>query len=122
LGGCRPFEHYGNEGIRESLVYYKKGSVSAGHPVIFTGINNVFIQNGIKIFPNPTSKELTVQTPYRSDFDVTIATVQGIKLRTYHFSGTSSFTIDISALTAGMYMLTLQDKTGSRKTVKFQKL
>jgi hypothetical protein len=112
----------GNEGIRESLVYYKKGNVSAGHPVIFTGINDVSIQSGIKIFPNPTSKQLTVQTPENSDFDVTIANVQGIKLGIYRFKDTSSFVLDVSSLTAGIYLLTVRDRNGLRKTLKFQKL
>jgi hypothetical protein len=112
----------GADGISEQLVYYKKGNVSSGNPIKFTGINDVSIQSGIKIFPNPTSKQLTVQTPENSDFDVTIANVQGIKLGTYRFKDTSLFTLDVSSLTAGIYLLTVRDRNGLRKTLKFQKL
>jgi hypothetical protein len=112
----------GADGISEQLVYYKKGNVSSGNPIKFTGINDVSIQSGIKIFPNPTSKQLTVQTPENSDFDVTIANVQGIKLGIYRFKDTSSFVLDVSSLTAGIYLLTVRDRNGLRKTLKFQKL
>jgi uncharacterized repeat protein (TIGR01451 family) len=90
-----------------------------------TAINE--LQNDIKIYPNPTSGELTVETdnyPSLQGIEILdmmgkcVATVE--TLRATSLQQPTTFTIDISHLASGIYFIRIQTENGviTRKVVK----
>lgn len=70
----------------------------------------------IKIFPNPANNRINIQTYLRSNTNVILEVydIQGRLLRSKdinnHFGAETAFSLDISALTSGLYLLRLKNK------------
>jgi len=65
----------------------------------------------IKIFPNPSGDILSVFPNKRQEFKITLMTIEGKVLRKYNdvvFSGSEPFPLDISWLSQGNYLLSLE--------------
>jgi sialate O-acetylesterase len=67
-------------------------------------------ENSIKIFPNPAKDELSIENGEMEIEDITITDFTGKKLSTFNFQP-SPTSIDISALPAGIYFITVGGKT-----------
>ena len=117
LGG--PFYHYYNsitqQEVKKQIVYYKKGTVEFGSPYDCNTLlyvkNNLFINNCCRIFPNPTSKFLHVETIQNTDYSfvVQIENIQNKKCIKQEFINNTN--IDISSFSKGMYIVKIFSKT-----------
>jgi hypothetical protein len=76
---------------------------------------------GVKVYPNPSDKQITIQLPLASDkYTVSIIDVTGKRLYQNQLaSGTQ--TINIAQLAKGNYVLELIDVKGNRTNEKFVK-
>ncbi|MFT3945688.1 MAG: T9SS type A sorting domain-containing protein [Agriterribacter sp.] len=77
-------------------------------------------ENSVKIYPNPTSKSITIETGNMlSNATISVFNIAGKIALKQTISGTNA-TLDISALPAGSYMLKLENngKTLSAKFIK----
>ena len=77
------------------------------------------ISNQIKLFPNPSSNILNIQSEYLPDSYNIISTL-GQVLKTSEINSTSEFTIDIKELKEGLYFIKL-NKDNSSQTLSFVK-
>ena len=84
----------------------------------FVGLNEISVSDNIKIYPNPTTSIINIVD---ENNQLQNSTIQ-IKNYLGQFVFTSSFTsqINLSSLSAGMYFLTIEDKS-SKKTIKIIK-
>lgn len=88
----------------------------------FLSINKLAIENGIKVYPNPT-KDIVYITldELQADFEILFYDISGKLI----YSGnmlTQKKKIDISVLTTGIYILKLKDAKGNTFTHKITKL
>ena len=76
---------------------------------------------GIKVYPNPADKQITVQLPTTTDkYTVTISDIAGKKVYQNQLSsGTQS--INIAKLTKGNYVIEITDAKGNRAVEKLVK-
>ena len=84
---------------------------------------NPFVQDweyDISIYPNPATTTLNLSSTGISDFEVSILDITGKVIKTEKML-TQNFTIDVSDLSSGMYMLCLVAPDGANKIVKFVK-
>jgi hypothetical protein len=84
---------------------------------------NPFVPNweyNISIYPNPTTTTINLVSTEISDFELSILDITGKVIKTGRMSD-QTFTIDVSDLSSGMYMLRLVSQEGASKVVKFVK-
>ena len=114
LGG--PYYSYLNWGPfclgeERKLVYYKKGNVTWGTPLIINNTRDISIDPKIKIYPNPARKKINIDLGsenYQHSLSVFIYDTQSrIKKTGYIHSGNTA--IDVSDLSAGIYVLKITD-------------
>lgn len=74
----------------------------------------------ISIYPNPATITLNLSSTGIMDFEVSILDITGKVIRTGRMLD-QTFTIDVSDLASGMYMLRLVSRDGASKIVKFVK-
>ena len=74
----------------------------------------------ISIYPNPATTTLNLTSTGISDFSVSIMDITGKVIKTEKMLD-QTFTIDVSDLSSGMYMLHLVSDDGANKIVKFVK-
>jgi len=78
-----------------------------------------FDENTIRIFPNPTQRELQI-SGLSGVANISIIDVTGQVVHTLQCNNHSSATIDISVLSAGIYFATFNNSAG-KKTMRFVK-
>jgi hypothetical protein len=74
----------------------------------------------ISIYPNPATTVLNLSSTEMMDMTISITDVTGRVISTEKVSD-SSYRIDVSNLTSGIYLLRMQTPEGASKTVKFVK-
>ena len=74
----------------------------------------------ISIYPNPATTTLNLSSTGISDFEVSILDITGKVIKTDRMLN-QTFTIDVSDLSSGIYMLRLVSHDGASKVVKFVK-
>lgn len=74
----------------------------------------------IGIYPNPVSNILTLETPFTGIFRLKIINGLG-QLISERNQSTSSMSLDVSNLSAGLYFLNIDSDEGISKTIKFIK-
>jgi hypothetical protein len=89
------------------------------------GVNNVSVtKENIKIYPNPTTNEITISRPdaIKGSYTFIILTdMMGQTIRTESLPWMNETEkISLSDLASGMYMLTIQDRNGN--TLSTQKI
>ena len=106
--------------------YYKEGCVSdsSNHvtETIALGVKGLKDLEGVILFPNPTSGELTITNYELRINDVEVFDVYGKKLSSYHLITSSSHhLINISHLSAGIYFIRATTEQGviTKKVVKY---
>lgn len=110
------------------FIYYRIKQVDIDNKFVYTGIRNIVINNSMdaSLYPNPASKStlLSFYCSAPDNISIHIINLEGKKLRTVEFSGTSGLNqkrIDIADLPAGMYNVVLHGG-GYVKTLQFIKV
>jgi hypothetical protein len=85
-------------GIKNQLVYYKKGDVTWGTPLVVSAIDEPVLHNEIEVYPNPASSELTVTIP---------VILLPLQFELINLAGTIIFSTEIES---GAYSIPLDDK------------
>jgi len=107
---------------KSAVIYYRVKSVDIDGRTKYTGIVKITNSNSfsstLKLYPTPAQNQLTVQhSQLGTNALVTIATIDGRVIKTIKPSaGASNTMIDLSGLTAGMYVLRLENGTGKTET------
>src|SRR5205085_5915621 len=107
--------------------YYRVKSVDIDGRTKYTGIvkisNATSYSNTLKVYPTPAQGQLTVQhAQLGASARVQISTMDGRVVRTIKPSnGASNTMVDLSGLSAGMYVLKLDNGSGKIESVTFIK-
>lgn len=106
-------------GAERELVYYKKGGVTWGRPLIITGIPENSIPKNIKIYPNPARNNINITFPNSNyqDFNIYIYDIQGkmikhVKPENFHSE------VNISDINNGFYIVKIVDNDQVVKSEK----
>lgn len=116
-GGC--WQEYGYGETRQ--VYYKKGSVSWGVPLVLTGIEDMEDQSVINVYPNPVTDEILIDMndlPHSCTFELLDA--QG-KLIQQTVLNRLNNRVNLSELNRGMYLYRIASDNRQIKTGKIIK-
>lgn len=89
-----------NNGIDEDCV--------GGDLVI--GLNNIEAEFGIKVFPNPAQNYVTILGNLTDNLSIAVYDLQGKQMFTQAMVTGSNFSLDITALNPGCYMLEVNNK------------
>ena len=115
----------GNSYYRNVKIY--EGSCSASPTIAFEPIDNVIIGNSIegnanlvRIYPNPTSSELTVISDDSINGKIVVTDISGRKVIENDVNNRIS-TIAVSELPDGIYNLTILHNDGHQETHRFVK-
>jgi hypothetical protein len=97
-----------------------KGCTSTKSGVVTapTSVNALTFDDGISIFPNPTSGITQIKwNRYFAIINIEVMNALGQRVKTLHFANTDNGTIDLSSLTPGMYFVQMNigDKLITRK-------
>ncbi|WP_072399844.1 leucine-rich repeat domain-containing protein [Flaviramulus basaltis] len=89
------------------------------NPINGTLSNESFVnKNKIKLYPNPVSNNLTIENPFADNRQLKVINQLGqIVLK----QNTSSISLDVSALSKGLYFLKVTLDNGNSQTIKFLK-
>jgi len=106
-------------GRERKLVYYKKGQITWGTPLVITGVQDKEIESKIKVFPNPANNFITIQMEeYNQSAIFEILDLKGEIILTKAIDSKES-KIGIADLKPGIYMYRLRDNS---KVLKIDKL
>jgi len=111
LGGPFYFcQSFYDETKENSLVYYKKGSVVWGTPLVINGINEPTNNNRIKFYPNPVVDKLYFETKNLTEkLDVKFYNMQGKLILESEISPFSN-SISLTQFQSGLYFYQLSAK------------
>lgn len=109
-------------GIKNELVYYKKGNTSWGTPILFTKIDNILTYDNAFIYPNPVKENLIVITNV-TDFPLTLelTDMRGVKIMSVIIDSEKS-DISLKRLKKGIYLYKLSSKSRIIKSSKLLKI
>ncbi len=116
-----------DEAVFQNTLYAGGGFSNSGATLTFriarlmdigNGINGIGNASGIKIYPNPAQSEITIETSDKTSVQIIVKDLLGRELLAVN-SNSSKTTMDISALSAGVYLLQVQSKNGSIQIAKF---
>jgi hypothetical protein len=104
------------------LVYYKKGSTTWGTPLVITAVDDLEIEDQLKVYPNPASDFVTIEnrSGKADEYIISLTDLQGREVFKNETVISTTFRLDVSSLKAGAYILKLKDKENqlSRMIVK----
>lgn len=89
---------------------------SNGYQDFFTGVEDLNVLPGIKIYPNPANEFITIQADTHLRLGVSVYDISGRVLIERRLSPNNR--IDISALNGGIYILQIEDESGRRGSKK----
>jgi beta-glucanase (GH16 family) len=81
-----------------------------------TALKQLNTENGMKVYPNPFSKSLTVESPDKV-VRVSLYNLTGMKI----MSVSNTKIVNTSSLPAGIYLITVEDESGKTGTFKAEK-
>lgn len=93
-------------------------AVGVIHQNTTTTISNQMVDNSVKLFPNPTTNAVHIETSERLTLVVSNMTGKILQQTTVD----KEITIDVQALTAGIYFFQFQDNKGKRWVERITKL
>lgn len=120
LGG--PYYGYNeiNRGDEKSLVYYKKGNLTWGTPLVITGIDRLETSDEIMVYPNPAADFIMIESRSgKADkYMISLTDLQGREVVKKETVISTKYKLDISFLKVGAYLLKVQNgKTQFSKMV-----
>jgi hypothetical protein len=102
------------EGSLRELQYYKKGNKEWGTPFHFTGVETVQASANLRVYPNPVSEILYIETFGRANpVAFELFSVNGSRVLKHDFQGENP-QIDVRALNPGLYFYSIQLETGQQ--------
>lgn len=81
---------------------------------------NNMVNFSIKMYPNPSSKIVTIELPVNANYNINIIDIAGKMVMQQNASGGTN-QLNISSLTSGTYLVEVIDRKGNRKTEKLIK-
>lgn len=94
------------------------GSDTITQTVTVTGVGlNELVQQGVQVYPNPVQHTLTVAVNGKVSGLAVITDISGKIMRTFDLNAPET-QVDISALAAGVYFLTVEELQGTLRFVK----
>ena len=98
------------------------GVISEFDISLITGIEKLAFKTNSSIFPNPTSSKITVTPTKGNNFKfLQVFSVNGAIVIEENLAKNDFFTLDVSALKCGIYLLKLITNNGTYETYKFEK-
>jgi hypothetical protein len=97
-------------GEERKLVYYKKGDITWGSPLEISGIADISNAKDIKVYPNPSKKDIYITFPDSNYHNpcIYIYNIQGELQKVKQLESNNSL-INISELRKGIYILKIAD-------------
>jgi photosystem II stability/assembly factor-like uncharacterized protein len=93
-------------------------AVNLGHDSVvvqgLAGIVEEVIQDKVKLYPNPTNNQITIELPSNDTYTISIYNSIGVSIFSTKHSNLSQKTIDVSTLPTGVYMLEVKNKSGAK--------
>lgn len=85
-------------------------------------LDAVYTSNEIKMYPNPASKQVTIELPQNTNtnYQLQIADLAG-KIVLQQKINTTTAQVNLSKLTAGIYLVTITDNKGNKEVKKLVK-
>lgn len=118
---------YVDPNIKAEQIYYRVKSVDIDGKTKYSGIirfkGNTSFTNDVKVYPSPARSQITVQhSRLESKARITVSTIDGrmVKMVTPG-QGNSNTMLDISSLSAGTYVLKIDNGNGKVETTTFVK-
>jgi len=97
---------------KSELLYYKKGLVTWGTPLIISGLNNHTLQKDISVYPNPARDRIWIEVQYAEfPFTLELTDINGKSLLRQEINYNNA-SVDVRELGKGMFLFRLQDKNG----------
>jgi hypothetical protein len=94
-------------GEENKLVYYKKGTVSKGTPLIITGLKELDTNPAIILYPNPAHDKISISTGVLAEpCTFELMDVRGNVLLRSEVSSSSN-SVSLSGHTGGLYLYRL---------------
>ena len=129
-GSGGPYYNYkhgiSDEDLHE-LVYYKKGNITWGSPLIITNIKSDTDLPEIDLFPNPAQESIQINSPepIGESTMINIYSSEGVMVHSVSQNdisvNSSIIKVDIKHLNPGLYILEIVSKNFS-KTLKWNKI
>jgi hypothetical protein len=78
----------------------------------YIGIEENIFANSLDIFPNPTSGKITIETksPIAQSYVLSVKNIQGKEVLSEKVNFADSYSVDVSGLSNGVYILSLQNE------------
>jgi len=118
---------YTDLNAKAPVIYYRIKSVDVDGRIKYSGIikivNSTSYSSNVKVYPTPAQSNITVQhSQLEAHARVTITTMDGRVLKLITPSaGTSNTQVDVSSLSAGVYIVRLDHGNGKVETATFVK-
>lgn len=92
---------------------------TANYTSTTVGIEESFLSNNLKVFPNPTNGVFTIQSDNNQNIEFTITDVLGKQIYQTHVISKGSNKIDASSLSKGVYLLKFEmdEKQGVKRLI-----
>lgn len=101
-------------------IYMSKTVYSEFETLTITSTSNAVASFELKAFPNPVHDVLTISTPNQESAEVRVYNMQNALMQTATIEAGNA-TINVSNLSAGVYMLQVQTASGVQKTERIVK-
>lgn len=92
------------------------------YAMTFTGVEEINIDNKVKIFPNPAKNVLVAEVNNFTIEKVELFDIVGQKVKTVDFDNAIDYKIDISDLSEGMFIIKLHTEQGPVATKTFKRI
>ena len=94
------------QSLENKLVYYKKGNITWGEPLVITGISDIENVNHIQVYPNPANDILNVtfESGGYTNNEIRIYSLEGKLLLSQKLLSNQT-SVDISELKTGVYIV-----------------
>ncbi|RYD98801.1 MAG: T9SS type A sorting domain-containing protein [Sphingobacteriales bacterium] len=104
--------------------FYRTKLLSTDGDFVYSDVRQVFIpgdKDEVRIYPNPTQRELTIEMPYNAGMFIQLMGKSGKVLKSLN-TKEHYIKLDLGAFASGVYMLRLTDRNGSSKSYRINKI
>jgi hypothetical protein len=124
ITGAKNKQYVFNQGGKYEVVVFNAygcGTMSEGFVISNGGLSVEEVITSVRLFPNPTSSAVTLETSFEAaeDFTVTLVDMVGsVVYRGTMTKGSNQHVVDMSGLAAGTYNVILTDASGASSNVQ----